>query len=1203
VVALLARLAGSLAAVTRLRRRTTELTAPAWLDSLDHWRRQLGLRGRVALLQSPSLAVPVVVGLWRPAVIVPQSLACRADAGLISAVLLHELAHVRRRDYAWNLVLRLVRVLYWPHPLAWSLTRAVSSAREAACDAFCVGALGDRSLYGQTLLEVAASLVARPSPSNSPALGMAMARSLQLATRLDAIAQTAGSPRCLPAWPLRTLLTLLALATAGFLGTIEFTRALAAAPPSPIKQDPHADPVLKLRIVAALDGQPIPHARVRLTLPDQDDREQSADDQGQLDIVLPFPNRQPDPDHWLSALVWADRFAAQIHHWGFRGDPIPPDATIRLHPGESLGGLVQDDQGRPIGGAQVFVACNEVEQSDPSEVFDISAVTVPDGRWSAGGAPRSTGKGLVMMIRHPDFLSDSAYNRSDASIDALRAGTQVSVMKKGVPIEGRVLDPEGQPVAGATVLATDSPRSIRSELKPFAVTTDADGRYRTWQCAPGRWYVVAVKPGHGPGMTLVNVAGTDLLQVDLRLTRPKPLTVRVTDPEGQPIAGAWVLPDTWRGFRGLGVNLHTDATGRAVWPDAPEGDPLDLYVGARGYRRAGEQMVTVQPGETETLITLVPTVAINGSVRDRATGKRVPGIGRVEIGAVKPGTDEVEAWTLPTQGVGASTSNGMLSVFVPASLGAWKLRITFDGYAPFVSRTFRAEETSVEGYQVVLTPPGANAAPGDPAPIEARAVRPDGSPLANARVYVTTWQISVKALDGGLPRLTDEKPEIRADANGSFRFWPPSGPPYALLILGDDAYALVGQEAFQGPGPHAIRTTAYSRIEGQCFVGAQPQAGAQIKLIGNINRGTPSRRPFVFSAQTTADANGRFVFDHVLPFPLPGVRLARVRHTRSGNPNRTYSVGEFVAVEPGRTTTVTLGGKGRPVIGRVEVPTGWSRPVDFARDGFAILRTDGPEVPLPIALTRGHTSTDDVQWPEWLDSWQQSPEGAAAQTAYVRTTVELAPDGSFRFDDVPSGAYRVVGGVIDHGGPEGRGSSFAHVSLTFVVPPLPPQIVRSDEPLDAGTIRLAPRVALKPGDPAPRIEVTTIDGRHLTIPDDFHGKALVLDFGALWSFEARLQLVQLNAIRQKFQSSDQVAQLSLVMAPDDPATRAFIADKAQPWPQAIIGPQSNPITAAYGIEANNGSALVLIGPDGRIAVPATYNLQPEAITQAINPAP
>ena len=97
----------------------------------------------------------------------------------------------------------------------------------------------------------------------------------------------------------------------------------------------------------------------------------TTDDQGKLDIRY----ATGPADTSVSVDVWGDGLAMQRHTWGEKlKEPVPDEATMKLQPGETLGGLVQDDQGRPIAGATVFVWSHNYKRKDPHELlFDLRA--------------------------------------------------------------------------------------------------------------------------------------------------------------------------------------------------------------------------------------------------------------------------------------------------------------------------------------------------------------------------------------------------------------------------------------------------------------------------------------------------------------------------------------------------------------------------------------------------------------------------------------------------------------------------------------------------------------------------------------------------------------------------------------------------------------------------------------------------------------
>ncbi len=105
---------------------------------------RMGLRRTVRLVESSELATPAVWGILRPTIILPLDVASALSAEQLHWVLLHELAHVRRRDLPVVVLERVAAVLFFFHPAVWIANRAADRLREYACDDLAV-TLGEGS--------------------------------------------------------------------------------------------------------------------------------------------------------------------------------------------------------------------------------------------------------------------------------------------------------------------------------------------------------------------------------------------------------------------------------------------------------------------------------------------------------------------------------------------------------------------------------------------------------------------------------------------------------------------------------------------------------------------------------------------------------------------------------------------------------------------------------------------------------------------------------------------------------------------------------------------------------------------------------------------------------------------------------------------------------------------------------------------------
>jgi beta-lactamase regulating signal transducer with metallopeptidase domain len=185
-----------------LDRVTKPVQDESWLLLVEELSRDLGLNRYVRLLQADAPAMPMTWGVRRPAILLPAE-AHHWTAERRRDVLLHELAHVKRHDFAIQLVARVACAVYWFHPLVWLAATRLREERERACDDHVLRAGATPSSYATHLLEIARGLRAARATSLA---SVAMARPAQLATRLLDVLDARRcrdtlSPRsAVPAW-------------------------------------------------------------------------------------------------------------------------------------------------------------------------------------------------------------------------------------------------------------------------------------------------------------------------------------------------------------------------------------------------------------------------------------------------------------------------------------------------------------------------------------------------------------------------------------------------------------------------------------------------------------------------------------------------------------------------------------------------------------------------------------------------------------------------------------------------------------------------------------------------------------------------------------------------------------------------------------------------------------------------------------------
>ncbi len=151
--------------------------------ALEQSKLALGLKRPVVLLLDPKRSIPIVWGLWKTRLQLPKEALQWSDEQLQS-VLLHELAHVRRRDLFVLALTQIACALHWFNPLVWIAAWRLHVERERACDDLVLNTGIRASSYAEHLLNVATRLT---SSQWTQACGLAMARNSLLHGRLSAV--------------------------------------------------------------------------------------------------------------------------------------------------------------------------------------------------------------------------------------------------------------------------------------------------------------------------------------------------------------------------------------------------------------------------------------------------------------------------------------------------------------------------------------------------------------------------------------------------------------------------------------------------------------------------------------------------------------------------------------------------------------------------------------------------------------------------------------------------------------------------------------------------------------------------------------------------------------------------------------------------------------------------------------------------------
>jgi beta-lactamase regulating signal transducer with metallopeptidase domain len=151
----LARFGGHLRAVRRLCAQAEPCPDPV-RRRLDRVAAELGVRRAPVTIVSSDLVVPSTFGVIRPTIALPRAVDGWSE-GQLDAALLHELAHLRRRDYVTHLLAAFVKAAYWVNPAVWYAGHRLDIERERACDDGVVDDRLDPVRYAEYLMSFALS--------------------------------------------------------------------------------------------------------------------------------------------------------------------------------------------------------------------------------------------------------------------------------------------------------------------------------------------------------------------------------------------------------------------------------------------------------------------------------------------------------------------------------------------------------------------------------------------------------------------------------------------------------------------------------------------------------------------------------------------------------------------------------------------------------------------------------------------------------------------------------------------------------------------------------------------------------------------------------------------------------------------------------------------------------------------------------------
>jgi bla regulator protein BlaR1 len=151
VLLLALRLAGGMRVIHGMRRQGVSPLSAAWEERMQLLAHKAGLHRSITYLQSQTVSIPTVIGIFKPVVIIPAMIISGLPAEQLETIIVHELAHIRRHDFLINILQSIMEALFFYHPVVWIISENVRQEREKCCDDYAVKVCGKVSLYIRAL--------------------------------------------------------------------------------------------------------------------------------------------------------------------------------------------------------------------------------------------------------------------------------------------------------------------------------------------------------------------------------------------------------------------------------------------------------------------------------------------------------------------------------------------------------------------------------------------------------------------------------------------------------------------------------------------------------------------------------------------------------------------------------------------------------------------------------------------------------------------------------------------------------------------------------------------------------------------------------------------------------------------------------------------------------------------------------------------
>jgi beta-lactamase regulating signal transducer with metallopeptidase domain len=156
------KLLGGLLYSERLKHTGIKAISESWQKKVSELGVKMNIRRQVRIVESYFAKVPMVIGYFKPVILVPVGILSGIPAEQVEAIIAHELAHIRRYDFLINIVQSIVESIFFYHPAVWWISGQVRKERENCCDDLAVSVCKGSLIYAKALANLQERVIGTP---------------------------------------------------------------------------------------------------------------------------------------------------------------------------------------------------------------------------------------------------------------------------------------------------------------------------------------------------------------------------------------------------------------------------------------------------------------------------------------------------------------------------------------------------------------------------------------------------------------------------------------------------------------------------------------------------------------------------------------------------------------------------------------------------------------------------------------------------------------------------------------------------------------------------------------------------------------------------------------------------------------------------------------------------------------------------------